>query len=201
MSASQVEIDFNYYLSKSMDYSAYWNLFETLVAEGKSTWPEDNDEIIQYTKLNFQRSRRVHKQFIISPELSDIILGLKSPITILAITEPWCGDAAQNLPVFAEIEKKNKLLNLRLVLRDENSDLMNSFLTNGSKSIPKIIVLDGENAIKGTWGPRPQNAQALVMSIKKEGKLSNPEMYIKLQTWYNENANHDLQKEIISLIN
>lgn len=183
-----------------MSYAEYRDFFESLVFEEKTNWYEQSEEMINFTKLNFQRSKRIHKQFRIKDSLLEVVKNLNSGITWLAITEPWCGDAAQNLPAFHEISQYNDFLNLKLVLRDENPELIDNFLTNGTRSIPKIIQLDENLNIIDTWGPRPEALQKKVLDFKLKPWTEKQKFYEEVQSWYNKDKSMTLQNEILALL-
>ncbi len=183
-----------------MSYAEYLDFFEKLVMEKKSSWHKHSDEMIHFTKLNFQRTKRIHKQFRIRESLLEKVKSLNTEITWLAITEPWCGDAAQNLPVFDEVSQHNDFINLRLVLRDKNLDLIDNFQTNGTRSIPKIIQLDKNLNVTNTWGPRPEPLQKMVMDFKIKPWTEKQKFYEGLQSWYNKDKSMTLQSEILALI-
>jgi hypothetical protein len=193
-------MNFKTYIENAYSYDDYWQLFEKLVSEERSTWHEHNEEMVNFTKLNLQRSRRVHKKFIIENDLKERLQSIDKPVTWIAITEPWCGDAAQNLPVFAEMSKLNSKITFRLVLRDKNEELMNAFLTNGTKSIPKLIQLDEDLEVVATWGPRPMHAQNMVMDWKKNPHVDKQSFYKEVQAWYNQDNGQSLQKEILKML-
>ncbi len=188
------------YLQKSLSYDEYWSLFENLVKNNTSTGQNKTQEMADYTKLNFQRSRRVHKQFQALPELQDALENIDSKITWLAITEPWCGDASQNLPVFHELSKINKNISFKLVLRDENPVLMDSFLTNGTRSIPKLLQFDEAMNISALWGPRPEPLQKMMMAYKINPHVEKQQFYEEMQAWYNLDRGKTLQSEILEMI-
>jgi hypothetical protein len=149
--------------------------------------------------LNDRRMKRLDKTIKISEETIAEIKAIKEPQTWLAITEGWCGDAAQNLPVIAKIAEINNLINLKLVLRDDNEALMDLFLTNGGKSIPKIIILDKDNNVMNTWGPRPTIATKMVADYKAKHGALDPEFKQDLQVWYNKNKGQSVQDDFIKL--
>lgn len=193
-------MNFKTYIENAYTYDDYLDLFDKLVKEGRSTWHEHNEEMINFTKLNLQRSKRVHKKFEMDNEIRARLLKIDCPVTWIAITEPWCGDAAQNLPIFAEMAKLNDNITFRLVLRDQNEDLMNAFLTNGTKSIPKLIQLDGNDEVSKVWGPRPAHAQNMVMEWKEKGHVDKQTFYKEIQTWYNQDNGQSLQMEILEML-
>ena len=191
-------------ISKSLEntytYQEYRDLVKDLLAEGKSTGPEQSDYILNYSKLNNSRMKRLDKTTKISDETAQEIQKLATPQTWLVLTEGWCGDAAQNLPVIHKMAELNKNINLKLVLRDENLELMDLFLTNGGRSIPKLIALDKDNNVIDTWGPRPTVATKMVEDYKaKHGSLDS-QFKEDLQVWYNKDKGLSTQEDFVSLI-
>ena len=117
----------------------------------------------------------------------------------LIITEGWCGDAAQNIPIIEKIAAESEHIETRYVLRDENLELMDAYLTNNARSIPKLIALDAETLAEiGTWGPRPKIAMDYFYEMR-ESKLEKPQMMENLQRWYNSDKNQAIQDEFESL--
>jgi len=125
----------------------------------------------------------------------------KAPPTIwLVLTEGWCGDAAFNVPMLAAIEKVvPEKIQLRIFLRDSNLELMDAHLTDGGRSIPKLIVLSENLEELGTWGPRPANLQTLMKRWKAEG-LTLKELIPKVHDWYAADATHSVQEELTTLV-
>jgi len=191
-------------ISKSLEntytYQEYRDLVANLLAEGKSTGPEQSDYILNYSKLNNSRMKRLDKTTKISDETTQEIQKLATPQTWLVLTEGWCGDAAQNLPVIHKMAELNKNINLKLVLRDENLELMDLFLTNGGRSIPKLIALDTDNNVIDTWGPRPTVATKMVEDYKAKHGSLDPRFKEDLQVWYNKDKGLSTQEDFVSLI-
>ena len=187
-------------LNKSMSYDEYVQLFENLVNENATTGNEKTQEQIEFTKLNERRLKRWNKTLKISDDTQNKIKRYNKKTTWLVLTESWCGDAAHIVPVINKVAELNNKINLRLVLRDENEELMNEFLTNGGKAIPKLIALDEENKMIGEFGSRPSIAAQLVEDFKKEyGKLT-PEFKKELQVWYNKDKGESTLEDLIRLL-
>ncbi|WP_431165751.1 thioredoxin family protein [Tenacibaculum halocynthiae] len=187
-------------LSKAMSYDDYKMLVDKLIKEGKSTGENQSDDLLNYSVLNDKRMKRLDKTLHVSSKSIENVKRIKDKQTWLVLTEGWCGDAAQNLPMINKIAKENSNINLQLVLRDENLDLMDGFLTNGGRSIPKLIVLDDKKNVVGTWGPRPSEATAMVKTYKeKNGKL-DVEFKKDLQIWYNKNKGRNTEDDLVSLL-
>ncbi|MEM6784307.1 MAG: thioredoxin family protein [Bacteroidota bacterium] len=122
-----------------------------------------------YRKYNAERTVHVHEAYVPSEALRRTLAQIDAPQTWLVLTEAWCGDSSFNLPVIAEAAALADQVSLRILLRDENVDLIERYHTNGSHSIPKLIAFDAEGAELFTWGPRPVEAQAQVRSILDSG--------------------------------
>lgn len=185
--------------TQGMDYQTYRALIDQLLLEGKATGDVTYD--LHYTKMNVQRMSRVDKTVSLTEELAAVIENLKQNIKFLVITEGWCGDAAQIVPVFNKIATASLgKIDLKFVLRDKNLPLIDAHLTNGGRAIPVLIVLN-ENAdeVLATWAPRPQVLQALL----KEWKSDTTEMTIlaeKLHGWYAKDKTLSTQAELVEIL-
>ena len=159
-------------LQRAITYKEYRNLVNKLLVEGKSTGSNQSDSLLNYSMLNDRRMKRLDKTVKLSDETIASVKDLKEPITWLVLTEGWCGDAAQTLPVINKIASESNQIDLKIVLRDENEELMNQFLTDGGKSIPKLIALDKNKEVVNSWGPRPSVPSKMVQKYKeKHGQL------------------------------
>ena len=191
-------------LSNALDYRTYRALTDELVANGKSTAPNvDDPHMAEYVKLNRQRMKRMEKTIEIGEELKALLAGLKKKYIWLMITEPWCGDASRHVPVLAKMADLTDNIDLKIVLRDADLELMDQYLTNGSRSIPKMVVLNADTLEEvDTWGPRPAAAQKMVMDHKyaPEPKQSANEFKADLQRWYDADKSRSLQTELIERI-
>ncbi len=149
--------------------------------------------------LNLQRGSRISRTYTPGEELNRLINDITEKQLWMVITENWCGDSGQNLPYIAVMASQNPLIDLRIILRDLNPDIMDEFLTNGTRSIPILAAFsqDGEELFR--WGPRPAYAVNLINSWKSEG-LEKPEWTEKLHSWYAKNKGSELEKEFIDLI-
>lgn len=156
---------------------------------------ESEKGLFEYTKLNYHRSLRVEKTYKVDNGLHEIITSISKSQIWMVITEEWCGDSAQNLPYIAKIAACNSLINLRIILRDDNLDIMDLYLTNGkSRSIPKLVAFN-ENGIElFQWGPRPKEAQDFVDKAKEEGLQKN-QFIEKLHLWYAKNRGKAVEED------
>lgn len=187
-------------LEKALSYNEYRELVSDLLSQGKSTGPNQSDDLLNYSKLNDKRMKRLDKTVKLTKETLAKIKDVKEPQTWLVLTEGWCGDAAQNLPVINKIAEENPNINLKLVLRDENLELMDEFLTNGGRSIPKLIALNQENEVINTWGPRPTTATKMVVDYKEKHGSLDADFKTDLQVWYNKNKGENTQEDLVSML-
>jgi len=128
------------------------------------------------------------------------LLQISSPTTWLVITEGWCGDAAQNLPFLNKMAELNPNITLKLVLRDEHPELMDEFLTNGGRSIPKVIGLDESLNVLGSWGPKPIPMQKEFLENKVSQERTGKEFTEYLHLWYAKDKGLTLQNEILAIL-
>ncbi|HEV3412472.1 MAG TPA: thioredoxin family protein [Puia sp.] len=188
------------YLQKSITYEAYKQLIDDLLAEGKATGPQQSEAMTHYSQLNVQRMHRVEKTIQILPEVKEGMLAVTRPQTWLVLTEGWCGDASQSLPVIKALADLNPNIRMRILLRDDNPELIDRYLTNGiSRSIPKLIALDpATGAELFTWGPRPIALQESFYGMRSEG-LPFDVIKEELQRWYNADKTVSIQRELAAL--
>lgn len=175
------------------DYLAF---IEGLLKENKTSGPNQSDAMIHYTKMNLQRMKRWLKKGELLPETIEAIKGIKQPQKWVLITEAWCGDAAHAYPFIKMMVDQNPLIELEIKLRDENLLLIDQYLTNGGRSIPKLIVYNDIDQELFNWGPRPKFIQDYVMSCRKNN-VSYAEYAEKVQQMYNDNKGRCIQKEIL----
>jgi len=185
---------------QGLDYTTYREMVDRLLAEGKTTGPDNTEAMLHYSKMNVQRMSRVDKTANLTEELVSTIQGLKGNYKLLVITEGWCGDAAQIIPVFNKIAMASAgKLELKFVLRDQNLSLIDAHLTNGGRAIPVLLVLDETgNEVLLSWAPRPQILQHLL----KEWKQETSEMTViaeKLHGWYAKDKTQTTQSEMNEL--
>lgn len=188
-------IDIN---SIGTDYSSFMKMFIHQVDNPDLNNP---DELRHYEnrKLNLFRTQKWTKTFTPSTELIDAVKSITKPQTWMVITETWCGDSAQNLPIIGKAASLNDKINLRIVFRDENLEIMDNYLTNGSRSIPKLVAFDESGNELFLWGPRPESVQNIVMNLKNEG-LDKSEINKQLHLWYAKNHGEEIDKELSHLI-
>lgn len=188
-------------LAKSMNYIQYRNLVSSLLAEGKATGPEQSEALVHYSSLNDTRMKRLDKTMVVTEAHTGKILGLEREYIWLVLTEGWCGDAGQIVPILNKMAAIGDKITLKIALRDENEALMNLFLTNGGKSIPKLIVLDADTLdVLADWGPRPVGAQQLIREYKEKFGVIDDTLKTELQLWYHHDKGVSTQNEVLELL-
>ena len=188
-------------LENSMSYDAYRNLMIQLAEEEDTTGDEKSAARIDFTKLSSRRMKRWDKTLKINEASKKRLIDFDASVTWLVITESWCGDAAHVIPVLNKVAELNPKINLRLVLRDENPELMDMFLTDGNKSIPKMIMIDDETgAVLDTYGPRPSEATGYVKRFKAIHGALTPEFKEDLQHWYNKNKGVAIVEDVTEML-
>lgn len=184
---------------KTYDYSGYRAMIDELAMEGKTTGENHSEAMLGHTTMNIARMNRLDKKAAILPELADVVNSLP-PQKWLVISEAWCGDAAQNLPWINRLAELNDGIELTILLRDENLDIMDQFLTNGGRSIPKLIGMDANKGdVLFDWGPRPLLMQGTYSEMKAEG-LEYGEISKTIHTMYAKDKGNAFQTELIKLL-
>ena len=163
------------------------------------TLSEEQQKRFKYKPLNLKRSSRITNYYKINEKLKNILEQVAEPQLWMVITESWCGDSAQNLPYIAAIAQVNPLISLKVLFRDSNPDIMDQYLTNGTRSIPKLIAFNEAGEELFRWGPRPNAAVKLISQWKEDG-LEKHEWIERLHLWYARNQGAEIEKEFIELI-
>jgi hypothetical protein len=188
-------------IKNSLTYENYRALVKQLVENHATTGNDKSEAMVNYTKLNDKRMKRWDKTIKVSEDVKQIVSEFNQKMTWLVIAESWCGDAAHVLPVLNKIAELSDYINLKVVLRDENLELMDVYLTNGARAIPKVIMIDDETGeVINTYGPRPSEAANYVSRFKaKHGSLT-PEFKEDLQHWYNNDKGQNVIKDIVEIL-
>lgn len=187
-------------LQNSFSYSGYRKTVTDLIAEGKSTGHEQSEDLLHYSELNEARLNRLEKTIQVTPEAKNDLEKLDKKYIWLVLAEGWCGDAAQILPVIYKMSEVSENVTLKIALRDDNDSLMQYFLTNGGKAIPKLLILDAATLeVLADWGPRPHGAKQLILDYKATHGVVDETAKIELQKWYLHDKGEAIQNEIIAL--
>jgi len=184
----------------------YWNSAISFdeyiqIANERLENPADQNEIEYkpYYELGLQRMNRILKKLVIDEEQVNELKSKNFDGKILIISEAWCGDASATVPALVKFfEGHNEV---KIFLRDSESSLIEQFLTNGTQSIPKVIILDKEFKVKNSWGPRPKFGHDLLLKYKADPENYTKDMfYNDLQIYYSRNRGKDAIQEILELL-
>jgi hypothetical protein len=184
-------------LAAGTSYKEYREVVSTLVTSKTTTGPNQTDALINYTKLNHARMKRLDKTTKISETHQAFFSNYQRKVTWLVLTESWCGDAAQSLPVLNKIALLVPHLTLKIALRDQHKQLMEHFLTNDTMAIPKLISVDDTSGdVLGQWGPRPSDATKMVADYKAANGSLSSEFKKDLQIWYSKDKGQNIIEDI-----
>lgn len=187
-------------IDQAMTYNEYRQLLDSLIKINQTTGTNHSDDYLHYAKMNIQRMNRLDKTVKIDPMLAEKISRLKANYVWLILTEGWCGDAAQIMPVVNKMAELNPAIQLLVLLRDENLDIMDNYLTNGGRAIPKVILLEAATLNElANWGPRPKAAHELYWQLKNEN-MPYSELSLQLHTWYAKDKTQAIQSEFSEII-
>ena len=187
-------------LENSFSFADYRKKVTSLIAEGKSTGHTQSEDLLKYSELNETRMNRLEKTIEVTPETKAKLQNLDKKYIWLVLSEGWCGDAAQIVPVIHKMADVTDKVELKIALRDDNDALMQHFLTNGGKAIPKLIVLDAETLeVVLDWGPRPHGAKQLILDYKAAHGVVDEPAKIELQKWYLHDKGISIQNEITEM--
>jgi len=188
-------------LINSYSYNGYRKIISDLLIEGKSSGAIQSEDLTHYSRLNETRMNRLDKTIKISEEIVLKLQSLKNESIWLIISEGWCGDAAQLLPIFNKMVEVSAKIEMKIVFRDENKELMNLYLTNGAKAIPKLIILDKITLnVEANWGPRPNGAIELIQNYKEKFGAIDETAKAELQLWYLHDKGFSTQNEVTELL-
>jgi len=185
--------------SLGLTYAAYLQLMAQRADQMTDGLPDEETERIEFTRLNLHRSQRIARTYRVSTVLSELLDRIDQPQLWLALTEPWCGDSAQCLAYIAVMAQQNPAIDLRLLLRDDNLDIMDKHLTDGKRSIPVLVAQDAEERKLYQWGPRTVGAQAVFDEGKAAG-LQKPQIMEKLHLWYGRDRGRAVEAEFVAVL-
>jgi len=196
-----MDYDIKTILNNSFSYKEYYEEVEQMVNAGRTSGSVQSEAMINYTKLNFKRMKRLTKTSSVNHELIELIDNTEIKMHWIILTEAWCGDAAQNIPYIAQLAESCRNVTLSLVYRDKHPKLMSYYLTNGTKSIPKLVVFDEDYQPIASWGPRPAEVQKMVMDYKNQldPKPNFDDFAASIHKWYSENKNSRLEQELFAI--
>lgn len=191
---------FSYFYKKeqTMNFNDYQQQFEAILSGAKTNDVYEDPHFVNYTKLNQSRMNRWLKKGELLANTKRTLAEINSPQKWVLISEPWCGDAAHCVPFIVMMAEQNNFISLEIQLRDTNSEI-DSYLTNGGKAIPKLIIRNEANKDLAVWGPRPEQCQKVFKAEKEKGAEMDA-LKVVLQEWYNGNHGVAIQEEICAIL-
>jgi hypothetical protein len=154
---------------------------------------------IRTAPINMQRASRILRTCVVPDRVRALINGFQSPQVWMVLTEPWCGDSAQSLPYIARMAECSEKILLRILLRDANPEVMDRYLTDGTRGIPKLVVFDEGGGELFRWGPRPRRGQEIFLQARAEG-LEKKAALERLHLWYARDKGAEIEHELIDLL-
>ncbi|AIM38851.1 hypothetical protein KO02_20700 [Sphingobacterium sp. ML3W] len=179
-----------------MNFKTYLSYFQAVLENPTQYEGYQDEEILMYTKLNWSRMNRWLKKFEPNPETITVISTIATKQHWILITEPWCGDAAHAVPMIYQMVKNNPFIELDIQLRDSEPFTIDGYMTNGGKSIPKLIIRNEQEEDIAVWGPRPQGCTDLFINMKEKGAEFN-DIKEEIQKWYNQDKGIAIQQELV----
>ena len=140
----------------------------------------------------------LYKRITIPIEISARVEALGGRWHLLVLTEDWCGDSVNIVPIVAKLTESVSNMDMRMLARDENLDIMDSHLTGTSRSIPIVILLNPKYEECGWWGPRPRELQKWV--VEKGMKLPKEERYKEVRTFYARDHGLTTMRELVEML-
>ncbi|PKR80502.1 thioredoxin family protein [Brumimicrobium salinarum] len=186
-------------MSNTTTWASYLAKFDEILSQDNPPAPYDEAAFLDYLKLNRSRQKRWLKTANIDIELKKTIEKIDQEQTWYVITEPWCGDAAHSVPFIYKMTQLNPNIDLKIVWRDTEPYMIEDYLTNGGKSVPKVVIRDKNENDLHVWGPRPVECQKLYEELKAKD-ADFEEQKVALQNWYNKDKGVSIQKEFNGLL-
>lgn len=189
-------------IEKGFSYSEFVQFTQQLVEEKRTTGANQSEAYLEYTRMCLQRMNRWNKTAKVSPKMTHLMESIQESQIWLIITEAWCGDGAQSIPYLAKLAELNPKIKLRIIMRDEYPEIMDAYLTNGARSIPKLVAFSEDLKVElFTWGPKPLYLINRHKEYKHDSKgLSYSGFLEEIHLWYAKNKNQDLEAELFPLI-
>lgn len=193
-------LNLNTYWEKAQSYAEYRDTLRTQAENGQTSGPTQSESLVEYTRLNDRRSKRWEKRFHLEASQREHLEALKTPQRWLVLNESWCGDAAHTLPVMEKMAEASEQIELKVLWRDENLELMDRYLSHGTRGIPKLLVFDEQGELLGEWGSRPAPLHQFVQDSKdEEGKIPAG-VKEEIQQWYNADKGRTTAQELTDLL-
>ena len=187
------------FTAKGLTYEKYIALWEAHIAQPLKGLDKQARKNLFYAKYNMERAGRVIDAYNMDEKLASLIDAVSEPQRWMVLTEDWCVDSAYALPIIFRAVSRNPHINMRILLRDDNLDIMDQYLTDGGRGIPKLVVFDADGQELFQWGPRPQALKQMREVWKAEG-VEGAMLSQKGAEWYDAGGWHEVETELIETI-
>jgi hypothetical protein len=171
---------------------------EAIVMRERYRGAQEFEKMLTTVVKNADLWAAVWRRAKVSDEHLQRVARLEGAWHLLVLSEDWCGDAVNIVPVVAKLVELSPNLDLRVLARDHNLDLMDAHLTGASRSIPVVIALDQKYRERGWWGPRPAELQSWVLGPGRA--LEKAERYRQVRAWYARDAGRTTLDEIVATL-
>ncbi len=156
----------------------------------------DERKYFFYSKYNWERQQAVSERFKPSDAFREAVSALPQGARLLYLTEDWCIDSAYSFPVIDSIPDLGSDITLEIYVRDENLELMDRYLTNGGRSVPKLIVRDSAGNDLCTWGPKARKLVSHRKQLQEEG-ADGPALVQATSDWYENAGWLEIERELV----
>jgi hypothetical protein len=179
--------------------AAYQEIMEERAAVDPAGLGPEGADRVGFTRLNLVRTARIGRSWMPSPQLASLVESIEEPQVWMVLTEPWCGDSAQILPMIGIMAAASARVELVFVLRDDHPGIMDRYLTDGKRGIPLLVSFDLEGRELFRWGPRPAEAQAVFEAARAEG-LDKPDALEKLHLFYGRDRGRAIDASLTAVL-
>lgn len=190
----------NNILKQALTFNQFTELTSSFFEAPNPPKPYDNENYLNYTKSNARWSKRLTKKVKLSAELTSKIESINGMLFFILINEPWCGDGAFTQAFIHNLASVSKgKIDLKIILRDSNLNIMENYLTNGGMAIPKLVCLDENLKEIMTWGPRPKALKSQLEEWKKDAGFDNQAKIQQVYEWYIKDKNQSIETEFVEI--
>ena len=188
-------------LAQSISWSEYYAIAKGYAESDDRPALYQDEKMQRYTRENVARIDHILKTINIESKLYNALSAIKTDMIWLVLSEPWCGDASQVVPVLHTIASCTDRIRFRIIQSDAHPEVLDHYLTGTSRSIPKLICLRADTLEElGTWGPRPAALHRIVLENKDNPNISFGAKVRMVHAWYDEDKTASIQDEFIDLV-
>jgi len=152
-----------------------------------------------YSKYNLERQERVESIWSASDAFAKAVMAAPGPSDWLFITDDWCVDSAYSLPLVLWGAQQRDDITLRIHLKDDHPEIMDLFLTNGKRSIPKWVGINPEGEIQFSWGPQPDAIRDIRQRLMDDGAEGRVVSATTVD-WYADEGWLEVERELTNVL-